>query len=154
MFPEITRDEVFRIETPHLWLRWPVRADADALAAVMAQGCRDGGARIAEANPCAIAALIARWRAEMEAGLALHLVLAPKGGGEPVGMVHAAPGAVLRCQLLADIAAEPLGAEATQALHTMTRWLGIAIADRRDRPMAQQRGLFLRTEFAGWCAPA
>lgn len=27
-FPELTRDEVFRIETPRLWLRWPQLSDA------------------------------------------------------------------------------------------------------------------------------
>lgn len=30
-FPELFRDEVFRIETPRLWLRWPTIADAPAL---------------------------------------------------------------------------------------------------------------------------
>ena len=28
MFPEIARDEVFRLETRRLWLRWPRAADA------------------------------------------------------------------------------------------------------------------------------
>ena len=34
MFPEIARDEVFRLETRRLWLRWPRPADAPALAAL------------------------------------------------------------------------------------------------------------------------
>lgn len=34
MFPEITRDDVFRLETRRLWLRWPEPGDADALTAV------------------------------------------------------------------------------------------------------------------------
>lgn len=33
MFPEITRDDVFRLETGRLWLRWPRAADAGAIAA-------------------------------------------------------------------------------------------------------------------------
>lgn len=33
-FPWITRDEVFRIETPRLWLVWPRLADAERLQAV------------------------------------------------------------------------------------------------------------------------
>ena len=41
MFPEITRDEVFRIETMHLWLRWPVFADAEALAHIVDQDCHE-----------------------------------------------------------------------------------------------------------------
>jgi len=30
MFPEITRDDIFRLETARLWLRWPRAADAEA----------------------------------------------------------------------------------------------------------------------------
>ena len=32
MFPELARDDVFRIETRRLWLRWPRMADAAAVA--------------------------------------------------------------------------------------------------------------------------
>ncbi|UMY17901.1 GNAT family N-acetyltransferase [Methylobacterium organophilum] len=32
MFPDLTRDDVFRIETARLWLRWPVARDAQAVA--------------------------------------------------------------------------------------------------------------------------
>jgi RimJ/RimL family protein N-acetyltransferase len=32
MFPSITHDDVFRIETPRLWLRWPQLGDAKAVA--------------------------------------------------------------------------------------------------------------------------
>ena len=35
MFPELTRDDVFRIETPRLWLRWPAMADADAITRIV-----------------------------------------------------------------------------------------------------------------------
>jgi RimJ/RimL family protein N-acetyltransferase len=31
MFPDLTRDDVFRLETRRLWLRWPRLADAQAL---------------------------------------------------------------------------------------------------------------------------
>lgn len=31
IFPSLTRDEVFRLETPRLWLRWPTMADAQSL---------------------------------------------------------------------------------------------------------------------------
>jgi RimJ/RimL family protein N-acetyltransferase len=34
MFPEIARDEVFRLETRRLWLRWPRPVDAPAIAAL------------------------------------------------------------------------------------------------------------------------
>lgn len=32
MFPDLTRDDVFRLETARLWLRWPRAADAVALS--------------------------------------------------------------------------------------------------------------------------
>ncbi|MCJ2063997.1 GNAT family N-acetyltransferase [Methylobacterium sp. J-088] len=31
MFPDLTRDDVFRIETQRLWLRWPTAKDAPAI---------------------------------------------------------------------------------------------------------------------------
>ena len=31
MFPDLTRDDVFRLETRRLWLRWARQADAQAL---------------------------------------------------------------------------------------------------------------------------
>ena len=31
MFPDLTRDDVFRLETRRLWLRWPRQADAEAI---------------------------------------------------------------------------------------------------------------------------
>lgn len=34
MFPEITRDDVFRLETRRLWLRWPRATDAEAVARI------------------------------------------------------------------------------------------------------------------------
>ncbi|MGO8740147.1 GNAT family N-acetyltransferase [Rhodoblastus sp.] len=34
MFPEIARDDVFRLETRRLWLRWPRASDAPAVSAL------------------------------------------------------------------------------------------------------------------------
>src|SRR5919112_4375433 len=31
MFPDLTRDDVFRLETRRLWLRWPRHADGQAI---------------------------------------------------------------------------------------------------------------------------
>src|SRR3712207_4191950 len=31
MFPDLTRDDVFRLETRRLWLRWPRHADCQAI---------------------------------------------------------------------------------------------------------------------------
>ena len=38
MFPEIARDDVFRLETQRLWLRWPEAADAPALSELAGDG--------------------------------------------------------------------------------------------------------------------
>jgi RimJ/RimL family protein N-acetyltransferase len=37
MFPEITRDDVFRLETRRLWLRWPRANDAQGVARIAAR---------------------------------------------------------------------------------------------------------------------
>ena len=135
MFPEITRDEVFRIETPRLWLRWPVLADAGALVEVMAQGCRDVGDRV-NVNLDEVEAMIVRWRSEMQAGTALHLVLTPKAGTRrPVGLIHAGRATEANCSLSGD---PTLGVEADRALRHMTRILGVRSLVRRGPPMAHQ----------------
>ena len=36
MFRDITRDDVYRIETQRLWLRWPKLTDAPAIATALA----------------------------------------------------------------------------------------------------------------------
>lgn len=38
MLPELFRDDVFRLETRRLWLRWPRLADAAALSALSGKG--------------------------------------------------------------------------------------------------------------------
>lgn len=89
MFPEITRDEVFRIESRRLWLRWPTVADAfdrDAepqatvsLEAAVANSCYRRPAK----------ACVAAWRTAMEHGTALHLVLEEKTSDRrALGMLH------------------------------------------------------------------
>ena len=150
MFPEITRDEVFRIETRHLWLRWPICGDADALVDVAAQTCRNP-----ELLPDGFRTLIAGWRAEMEAGHALHLVLAPKDGGSAIGVVHAKPNRSVRCRLLPGEAARPFGAEAVEAVQTMITWLVGTPGAGHRRPWAQQYGLLPRAALADrFAAPA
>ena len=37
LFPDLTRDDVFRLETQRLWLRWPRQSDAAALAGFAGQ---------------------------------------------------------------------------------------------------------------------
>ena len=80
MFPDLLRDDVFRLETRRLWLRWPRAADA-ALIARLA-----GDRELAEmtANiphpypPGAAAEFVLKARAANMGGTGLVLALAPK----------------------------------------------------------------------------
>lgn len=92
MFPEITRDDVFRLETERLWLRWPRAADADAIhrlagdpevALKTAQIPQPYARRDAEA-------FILRAREENAGGGGLTLVLSPKRQpNEAIGAIGA-----------------------------------------------------------------
>ena len=77
MFPDLMRDDVFRLETQRLWLRWPRAADAPAVAKLA------GDAEVAEMTaqiphpypPGAAAEFILSARAANLSGEALVLVL-------------------------------------------------------------------------------
>jgi RimJ/RimL family protein N-acetyltransferase len=87
MFPEIFRDEVFRLETRRLWLRWPVRGDInDPAAPLTRQGVGTDGSEEKLDN-----ARLAAWHAAMADGAALHLVLALKADQSPLGILHLVP---------------------------------------------------------------
>ena len=64
MFPDLTRDDVFRLETRRLWLRWPRHADAVAIA-------RQAGEK-------AVAEMTARIRHPYAPGEAERFVLAAR----------------------------------------------------------------------------
>ena len=88
MFPEITRDDVFRLETERLWLRWPRAADADEIR----QHVGDPDVALMTASiphpyaPHDADAFITSVRAENGAGGGLHLVITPKNRpNEPIG---------------------------------------------------------------------
>ena len=87
MFPELARDDVFRLETRRLWLRWPRRADADILARVCPTTdlARRPGVPQALATTSAAADYVAAMRDANETGRQLALVLTPKG--DPAGLV-------------------------------------------------------------------
>ncbi len=81
MFPILTRDDVFRIETPHLWLRWPRAEDAVGMAnwvgaqevATMTSTFKVG------MTVDEIAARLAVARESNKAGKGIAFVLTPKG---------------------------------------------------------------------------
>jgi len=92
MFPEITHDDVFRLETERMWLRWPRMADAEAIAA--RAGDPDVAAQTANIpHPYNIRdaeQFIRRARAENESGQGLVLALAFKRSPtEAIGVIGA-----------------------------------------------------------------
>lgn len=86
MFPEITREDVFRLETRRLWLRWPTAADAvagpDLAKSKLPEAAAGDPYRLKDA------ATVERMHRENAAGAALHLVLTKHGADRrPVGTV-------------------------------------------------------------------
>ncbi|PPD43892.1 MAG: GNAT family N-acetyltransferase [Methylocystis sp.] len=80
MFPEITHDDVFRLETERMWLRWPRMADADAFLRLA--GDPDVSSQTATIpHPYNISdgeQFVRRARAENESGQGLVLAMAFK----------------------------------------------------------------------------
>ncbi len=92
MFPEITHDDVFRLETERMWLRWPRMADAEAISSRAAD--REVAAQTANIphpyNLRDAEQFIRRARAENESGEGLVLALAFKRQpNEPIGVIGA-----------------------------------------------------------------
>lgn len=122
MFPEITREDVFRLETRRLWLRWPERADL--VAAVPAEG-RPPPPEAAAGDPYRDPAVLAGWVDANASGAALHLLLTGRGPDRhvrgAVGLVPVrghAEACGLRLGLWLEEAArgEGLATEAVQAV--------------------------------------
>lgn len=95
MFPELTRDDVFRIETSRLWLRWPVLADA---AAIARQAGEKAVAEMTARIPVGMtepeaATFVLGARSANADGAALSLVIAPKHRPqEAIGVIAVHPG--------------------------------------------------------------
>ena len=90
MFPSLTRDDVFRIETPRLWLRWPRLDDAPMIArwVRLREGAALSDSFHVDMTIADIAARLQRDREANEAGRALNFVLVPQGrDGEVIGRV-------------------------------------------------------------------
>ncbi len=90
MFPEITRDDIFRLETQRLWLRWPRAADADSIA----RYCDDPEVALKTTtipypySQSDAESFVLRARTENAEGSALHLAIAPKRDqNNVVGMI-------------------------------------------------------------------
>ena len=93
IFPSLTRDEVFRLETPRLWLRWPTLADAATLKHWV------GKPEVATMTSTfsvdmsceAIQQKIREMRVANCEGRALGFVMVPQGDDDtPIGMIGVA----------------------------------------------------------------
>jgi RimJ/RimL family protein N-acetyltransferase len=92
MFPDLTRDDIFRLETERLWLRWPRAADAAAITAFAAlPEVAQMTAAIPHPYPSGEAdRFIFNARAENAGGKALHFALTRKSGPRAVfGLISA-----------------------------------------------------------------
>ncbi|GLI94772.1 GNAT family N-acetyltransferase [Methylocystis echinoides] len=92
MFPEITHDDIFRLETERMWLRWPRLADAEAFTRLA--GDPEVAVRTANIphpyNLRDAEQFIRRARAENESGQGLVLALTAKATpNEPIGVIGA-----------------------------------------------------------------
>ena len=86
MFPELTRDDVFRLETQRLWLRWPRAADAKAIAAIAShKSVAEQTRRIPHPYPQgASESYVLNARRFNSSGEALNLVLTLRSGNRDV----------------------------------------------------------------------
>ncbi|WP_018261487.1 GNAT family N-acetyltransferase [Methylobacterium sp. WSM2598] len=94
MFPDLTRDDVFRLETRRLWLRWPRQADAQAIVRLA------GEKAVAEMTagiphplaPADAEAFILRARRDNAEGRALTMAITPRRQPQAlIGMVGIEP---------------------------------------------------------------
>ena len=90
MFPDIARDDIFRLETARLWLRWPRVADAGAIARYSSRWeVARMTSRIPHPYPPGEAERFIFTAREANAlGRDLILVIAPiRGKRDPIGMI-------------------------------------------------------------------
>lgn len=122
MFPDLTRDDVFRLETRRLWLRWPRGADATQIVRLAGEkAVAEMTAHIPHPYPVAAAtAFILGVRRANTAGDGLTLALTPRARPDlligVVGIRGAAEGPSLGYWLGLPHWGEGLATEAARAL--------------------------------------
>ena len=100
MFGELTRDDVFRIETRRLWLRWPRASDAAAIAAFASRPevALMTGSVPHPYPPGEAEGYVARARAANAAGASLNMAITEKNRARALvgtmGLDDQAPGKV------------------------------------------------------------
>ena len=88
MFPDLTRDDVYRLETARLWLRWPRVSDARAIQTLAGEkAVAIMTARIPHPYPADLAeTYIFNTREQNTKGTGLGLVVTLKGSGDVIGV--------------------------------------------------------------------
>ncbi len=91
MFPDLTSDDIFQLETKRLWLRWPKAADAAAVESFASLAdVAHMTAEIPHPYPKGEAErFVLQSRADNACGRALVLAMAQKGSGRVIGIVSA-----------------------------------------------------------------
>ena len=121
MFPEISREDIFRLETRRLWLRWPQASDMRVVAmpAVATPAPEE-----ASGDPYRDPAVLAAWHDANTTGAELHFVMTGRGADRGIiGSVDLVPvrghaeacGLRLRVWLDAALHGRGLATEAVQA---------------------------------------
>ena len=90
MFPDLLRDDVFRLETKRLWLRWPRASDATEIARLAGDADVAGAtARIPHPYPAdaAIAFVLRARRENSEGKSAVFVVTAKRRPSLPLGAI-------------------------------------------------------------------
>ena len=85
MFPDLTRDDVFRLETRRLWLRWPRLADVQAVVRLAGEkAVAEMTARIPHPYSAQDAErFVFQARQNNADGTGLQLAITPKAGRGP-----------------------------------------------------------------------
>lgn len=94
MFPDLTRDDVFRIETRRLWLRWPRAADAAAIVRLAGErAVAEMTARIPHPiDPIGVEAFVLSARRDNAEGRALVMAITPRSSpASLIGVVGLEP---------------------------------------------------------------
>lgn len=102
MFPDLTSDDIFRIETKRLWLRWPRASDAASITtfAGLAHVARMTALIPHPYPPGEAERFVMKARADNASGSALNLAIIQKGGArQTIGLVGAHLGAAAEVEI-------------------------------------------------------
>jgi RimJ/RimL family protein N-acetyltransferase len=154
MFPDLTRDDVYRLETARLWLRWPRVNDARAIQTLAGEKAVAAmTARIPHPYPAGEAERFIYATREANAeGKSLGLAITTKGGGELLGMIGIMPDSDGKAELGYWLGrpswGQGLGTEAAQAIidatftwtETQAVMAGVFMSNAASRRVLEKSG--------------